>query len=50
MGWKILRHQQSPCDSVVFPEASLSDPRVGKSPEAREKPSFLVDSTPCMYN
>lgn len=38
---------QSPSDSTIFTELSFSEPRVGKSPELREKLSSFKDFTPC---
>lgn len=35
-----------PCEPVVLPEASLSKPSVGKSPDASENTSFLEDNAP----
>lgn len=33
-----------------FPELSFPEPRVGKSPEVSENPSFLASVTPCRHN
>lgn len=36
-----------PCGPELFPELSFSVPSEGKSPEAKEKPSFLDGVTLC---